>query len=257
MGAGGTLGSSRARQSRVQAGHHRQAAWLAWVDPPPILPTYPYRAGNGMAAWQAWHGLPYQAGRAAGGAGPLCFGGGDSGGGQGAGLGTATLGAGRAGNQGQPGSRVRARAQAAAQPGRWAGLRAASPNPVWVGVRSGAGSRAGCGHKKECPSPCSGPAAPTLHPWVCAWACSLARVLPPLPGPAGPWVRSGPHGQGRLGLARPLVPLTDHFPEARKRRRDKGRNHLNHLYHFSEGNISNYPQRQEHNPGLSGAVFSV
>jgi hypothetical protein len=29
------------------------------------------------------------------------------------------------------------------------------------------------------------------------------------------------------------------------------------LYHFSEGNISNYPQRQGNNPGLSGAVFSV
>ena len=43
-GAGGTLSSSRARQSRVQAGHHRQAAWLAWVTPPIHI-----------GQWQ-WHG---------------------------------------------------------------------------------------------------------------------------------------------------------------------------------------------------------
>ncbi len=51
-GAGGTLGrAARAMQSRVQAGHHRQAAWLAWV--PPHLSYLPIHIGLAMAmAWQ-------------------------------------------------------------------------------------------------------------------------------------------------------------------------------------------------------------
>ncbi|MBU4448431.1 MAG: hypothetical protein KKD99_07580, partial [Proteobacteria bacterium] len=50
------------------------------------------------------------------------------------------------------------------------------------------------------PAPCSGPAAPTLHPWVCAWACSRARVLPPWPWawPAGPRVRGCGSSMARL-----------------------------------------------------------
>jgi hypothetical protein len=48
--------------------------------------------------------------------------------------------------------------------------------------------------ESQCLSPCSGPAA---HPWVCAWACS------PGPGRRHHGRGGGPHGQGRLGLARP------------------------------------------------------
>jgi len=56
---------------------------------------------------------------------------------------------------------------------------------------------AGGGHKKECPAPCSGPAAPTPHPCPCVWACSLARVLLPWAWLAEPWVRGGgPHVAG-------------------------------------------------------------
>ena len=58
MGAGGTLGSSRARQSRVQAGHHRQAAWLAWVDPP-HLSYLPIHIGLAMAWQHGRRGMGY------------------------------------------------------------------------------------------------------------------------------------------------------------------------------------------------------
>jgi hypothetical protein len=85
------------------------------------------------------------------------------------------------------------------------------PNPVWVGARSGAGGRAnstglqvaGChrrgdgeatgrpraeGSGGRCPSLWSGPtaAAPTTHPWVCAYACPGFLVLIPWDWPAGP-----------------------------------------------------------------------
>jgi hypothetical protein len=53
--------------------------------------------------------------------------------GEGGGPGRAAAGAGRAGNLGSRGSRVRARTQAGGQPGRWAW----SPNRVWVGGRAG------------------------------------------------------------------------------------------------------------------------
>jgi hypothetical protein len=82
---------------------------------------------------------------------------------------------------------------AAAQPGRWAGLRAASPNPVWVGGRSGAGSRAGRQPKKGYPAPCSGPAAPTPQ--------SLPLRLGLLPGP-------GPAPLGLAGGAGPIPLLS-------------------------------------------------
>jgi len=82
------------------------------------------------------------------------------------------------------------------------------------GVGGGAGALAAAGgdHKKGRRELMSfamlGPtaAAPTTHPWVCAWACSRARVLPPCSWAwlAGSWVRGGgPPRQGRLGLARP------------------------------------------------------
>ena len=70
---------------------------------------------------------------------------------------------------------------------------------AWATLPGRQGSRgAGGGSHKECPAPCSGPAAPTPHPWVCAWACSRAQVLLPCSWvwPAGPWVRGDGGGGG-------------------------------------------------------------
>ena len=74
------------------------------------------------------------------------------------------------------------------------------------------GAGPGGGHKKEYPAPCSEPAAPTPHPWVCAWACSGFRVLLPLglaggamaEGQRSPCLDGGGGGAGaRAGGPRP------------------------------------------------------
>jgi hypothetical protein len=74
--------------------------------------------------------------------------------------------------------------------GAWAGAQRGSGVHGWVvlgrapmgegGRLADRGPRAAAGgcHKKECPAICSGPAAPTPHPWICSWVWL-----------AGPWVR--------------------------------------------------------------------
>ena len=181
--AGGTLSSSsRARQSRVQAGHHRQAAWLAWV-PPPILPTYPYRAGNGNG-----NGRQGSMGRAQGEQGQGNYQHGRM-------------------SRARSGSKARGRQAAAGWGvGRWQGQvkrRGGAPG-WWCSVERRARRQGRLDNRVPCPAPCSGPAAPTPSPGPALGPAPGPGFCSPGPGRRGRGCEAAvPTGQGRLGLARP------------------------------------------------------
>jgi len=149
LGAGALGRAARASRARARA---RARAWAQAhgraYPPPPLLPTYGHNSRAG-AAWQAWAwAYPTRQGRAAGGAGRWCTGGGGAG---------AT-----AGHQGQAGYRGAGESGGLLTPGAREDKGLGSVTPMMVTTtgrsvcsfprsqgRGGWGHGAGCRHSRQ------------------------------------------------------------------------------------------------------------